>query len=134
MPLIKGKSKKAFSHNVGVEMDAGKPRDQALAIAYSMKRKAKGGMINADHKDMVKKIVQKLCSGGMAHYAKGGPVDHDEMDSMDPLWNDQDFLSDEEQDMSLDQHYPDPDHVEDTEGTVSKKSILDKIMRKHRGL
>ncbi len=39
MPLIKSKSKAAFSHNVAAEMHAGKPQDQALAIAYSEKRK-----------------------------------------------------------------------------------------------
>jgi primosomal protein N' len=44
MPLFKGKSQKAFSKNVATEMDAGKPQKQALAIAYNMKRKAKGGM------------------------------------------------------------------------------------------
>ena len=49
MPLIQGKSKGAFSHNVGAEMNAGKPQDQALAIAYNImkkNRKAKGGMID----------------------------------------------------------------------------------------
>lgn len=40
MPLIHGKSKKAFGENVKREMDAGKPQPQALAIAYSVKRKA----------------------------------------------------------------------------------------------
>lgn len=40
MPLIKGRSKKAFEQNVKAEMHAGKPQDQALAIAYSVKRKA----------------------------------------------------------------------------------------------
>lgn len=40
MPLIKSKSQKAFSTNVEREMDAGKPKDQSLAIAYSVKRKA----------------------------------------------------------------------------------------------
>lgn len=49
MPLSHGKSKRAFEHNVKVEMDSGKPKDQALAIAYSVKRNnrkkmAKGGM------------------------------------------------------------------------------------------
>jgi hypothetical protein len=39
MPLIKGKSSKAFSKNVETEMHAGKPQKQALAIAYSVKRK-----------------------------------------------------------------------------------------------
>jgi hypothetical protein len=50
MPLIKGKSEKAFSKNVATEMHHGKPQGQALAIAYSMKRKAqhkaKGGMVH----------------------------------------------------------------------------------------
>jgi hypothetical protein len=42
MPLIKGKSKEAFSSNVSAEMHAGKPQKQALAIAFSQKRKAGG--------------------------------------------------------------------------------------------
>ena len=40
MPLIKSTSEKAFSANVKAEMDAGKPQKQAVAIAYSVKRKA----------------------------------------------------------------------------------------------
>ena len=52
MPLIKSKSKNAFSKNVEAEMHAGKPQDQALAIAYSVKRKTKkkmaeGGTVSA---------------------------------------------------------------------------------------
>lgn len=34
MPLEKGKSKAAFSHNVRTEIKAGKPQKQAVAIAY----------------------------------------------------------------------------------------------------
>ncbi len=51
MPLIKGKSPKAFEHNIKAEIHAGKPQPQALAIAYSVKRKAgkkkyaQGGMV-----------------------------------------------------------------------------------------
>ena len=49
MPLIHGKSKKAFEHNIGAEMEAGKPQKQALAIAYAMKRRhkkmAQGGVV-----------------------------------------------------------------------------------------
>lgn len=41
MPLKKGTSPKAFSSNVKAEMAAGKPQKQAVAIAYSVKRKAK---------------------------------------------------------------------------------------------
>lgn len=42
MPLKKGKSRKAFSANVRAEVRAGKPQKQAVAIAYSVARKAKG--------------------------------------------------------------------------------------------
>ncbi len=40
MPLIKGKSPKAFEHNVKAEVHAGKPQKQALAIAYDIKRRS----------------------------------------------------------------------------------------------
>lgn len=43
MPLIKSKSKEAFKKNVKAEMKAGKPPKQAVAIAYSVQRKAKRG-------------------------------------------------------------------------------------------
>lgn len=43
MPLVKGKSKKAFSANVRAEVKAGKPVKQAVAIAYSTQRKSKKG-------------------------------------------------------------------------------------------
>lgn len=40
MPLKQGTSSKAFSQNVKTEMAAGKPQKQAVAIAYSVKRKS----------------------------------------------------------------------------------------------
>lgn len=40
MPLKNSKSKKAFSSNIKAEIKAGKPQKQAVAIAYSVKRKA----------------------------------------------------------------------------------------------
>lgn len=43
MPLVKGKAaktKKGFSENVRREMEAGKKQNQAVAIAYSEKRRA----------------------------------------------------------------------------------------------
>lgn len=41
MPLSKGKSKQAFNKNIATEVRAGKPVKQAIAIAYSQKRKKK---------------------------------------------------------------------------------------------
>ena len=40
MPLKKSSSDKAFSKNVKTEMKAGKKQDQAVAIAYQIKRDA----------------------------------------------------------------------------------------------
>jgi len=43
MPLVKGKAaktKKGFSENIRLEMDSGKPQKQAVAIAFSEKRRA----------------------------------------------------------------------------------------------
>ena len=40
MPLIKSPSPKAMSKNIAKEVAAGKPVKQAVAIAYSVKRKA----------------------------------------------------------------------------------------------
>lgn len=41
MPLKKGKSKKTFQYNLKQELKSGKPKKQALAIAYAQKRKKK---------------------------------------------------------------------------------------------
>ncbi|CAB4144608.1 hypothetical protein UFOVP460_50 [uncultured Caudovirales phage] len=41
MPLKKSASKQAFTENLKKELGVGKPMKQALAIAYSVKRKAK---------------------------------------------------------------------------------------------
>ena len=41
MPLNKGTSKKIFKSNVKAEVKSGKPIKQALAIAYSVKRRSK---------------------------------------------------------------------------------------------
>jgi hypothetical protein len=50
MPLQKGKSQGAFTHNIKAEIAAGKPQKQAVAIAYSEKRqsKAEGGEVDDD--------------------------------------------------------------------------------------
>ena len=41
MPLKKGKSKNIIAENIRTEVKAGKPVNQAVAIAYSMAGKSK---------------------------------------------------------------------------------------------
>jgi|TARA_R100000406_G_scaffold96160_1_gene92931 hypothetical protein len=41
MPLEYNKSKKSFKKNIKTEIKAGKPMKQAVAIAYSIKKKKK---------------------------------------------------------------------------------------------
>ena len=40
MPLVKSSSKVAFRKNIRAEVRSGKPVKQAVAIAYSVKRRA----------------------------------------------------------------------------------------------
>jgi hypothetical protein len=41
MPLKKGNSKKTIGKNIATEIRAGKPKDQAIAIAYSKAGKSR---------------------------------------------------------------------------------------------
>ena len=50
MPLVKGYSKKSFSKNVKTEMKHGKPQKQAVAIAYSVQKKAKAAAMKRKKK------------------------------------------------------------------------------------
>ena len=43
MPLVKGKSRKAIGENIATEEAAGKPRNQAIAIALHTADEARGG-------------------------------------------------------------------------------------------
>lgn len=67
MPLIHGKSKKAFEKNVSTEMHSGKPQKQSLAIAYNIQRQAK----------------KKAAKGGVAHELP--EVEHEEGSTADRI-------------------------------------------------
>lgn len=41
MPLSKGKSKKTIGKNIATEIRAGRPKKQAIAIAYSVAGKSR---------------------------------------------------------------------------------------------
>ena len=81
MPLIKGKSQKSFVKNLKTEMEHGKPQKQALAIAYSVMRKAKHHKM-AEGGDPQKSKAQQISDsfkGAVGHFAEGGkPVQHDQ--------------------------------------------------------
>ena len=66
MPLFAGKSKEDFSHNVREEMKAGKGQKQALAIAYSEKRKETKPQSSKppQHKDPLKRAFGNV---GVSH-------------------------------------------------------------------
>lgn len=59
MPLIKSRTDAAFKKNVAAEINAGKPRDQAAAIAYRVQRDAR---------------KKKMSGGGRVGYAPGGKI------------------------------------------------------------
>jgi hypothetical protein len=50
MTLKKSSSKKAMSDNIKKEMSEGKPQKQAVAIAYSVKRKVERKKSKSSHK------------------------------------------------------------------------------------
>ena len=84
MPLIKSKSRKAFVSNLKAEMEAGKPQNQALAIAYAVKRRAKrasGGAASnpalwdlpdeeVPHQDISARRGVENVATGLGHIAK----------------------------------------------------------------
>lgn len=85
MPLMHSKSKKAFSKNVETEMKSGKPKDQSIAIAYSIKRKPKkmasGGKPEEAHESTTRPdggygsvTVIDAKGGEVKRMAAGGPV------------------------------------------------------------
>lgn len=112
MPLSKGKSDKAFEHNIKAEMNSGKPQKQAVAVAYAVRRRAK----HMSHGGPVEQC-----------YECGGLVESAEM----PLEDDGDFLSNPYSELDTEEHehtYPDLDNTEDRGEPMKDrlKSILSK--------
>lgn len=114
MPLMRSKSDKAFSKNVAAEMASGKPKKQALAIAYAVKRKAHGkgyaggGMVKPEMDvESARSIAHAIMKKRMM--AMGGMVDEELMEqeshmSMDQMnyedMGEDDFLSDDHEMMN----------------------------------
>lgn len=76
MPLTKSKSRASFSKNVSAEMSAGKPQNQALAIAYRVQREAKaiGGGVSSPP-FYVRNEARDLEHAGMIHSPVAGRTD-----------------------------------------------------------
>ncbi len=87
MPLVKSKSPKAFQKNIKTEIEAGKPQKQAVAIAYSVARRAKKAEGGSMHDDVAqdKKLIKKAFklhdkqrhegkATDLSKLKKGGPV------------------------------------------------------------
>jgi hypothetical protein len=88
MPLMKGRSKTAFSHNVSAEIRAGKPQKQAVAIAYSKageKRYAQGGLVMKSPSKLSELIRMKKKRDAEGDVSMSGnlPEDAQDIDIMD---------------------------------------------------
>lgn len=91
MPLVNDKSKDAFQHNVKAEIGSGKPPKQAVAIAYSMRKKAanmaEGGTVDAmSHAASIAHAILESKKG----YADGGEIEEAPRSSSDFLSSDAD--------------------------------------------
>lgn len=119
MPLIRGKSKEAFEHNLKAELAAGKPMKQSLAISYSMKKKAKkmakGGRIEDNHQPEHSETHPEE-----VHEMDSGYVDHEG----DDVKHDAEAMA--EDDKSLNQHADEQSADEDMVSRIMKKRSYSK--------
>lgn len=137
MPLMHGKSEKAFKQNVRTEMHHDKPLKQSLAIAYAIKKKAAqqhkahGGEMCAHGKmmgecmephehyedggpvmDPVK--TKHFMEGFKKPMAEGGEIHHEEMMEYDPVENPE-------------------EHKMNMEAEMEDEHMIDKIMKQRKG-
>lgn len=68
MPLSKGHSQKTISHNISEMIEAGHPRDQAIAAALNTARKANGGGLYAN----IHAKQERIAHGSHEHMRKPG--------------------------------------------------------------
>lgn len=125
MPLNHSKSKAAFKHNISAEVNAGKPMKQALAIAYSMKRKkyAKGGIVEDDNEKMDGDPEQFLSAeeGSESPFQDAeGASDEEELDESE-------FNSESK----MDNTKGDSDQDESRSDTLRR--IMSKVRKQHMG-
>lgn len=83
MPLDKSGTKDAFSRNVATEINAGKKKDQALAVAFAVgrRKRAAGGQLgpgafNIQPKQMVRNEARQMTHAGPIISTVPGRTDH----------------------------------------------------------
>lgn len=126
MPLIKGKSPEAFKHNIKAEVKAGKPLKQSLAIAYSMKKKAKkmadGGSVGPTLGSIINYPGSSTTAPSKPKgYAEGGEVEQEEHD---PEYDQYRLMarSEEPHEMEMENQIHD----------MNKHGLVDRIMAKRQ--
>jgi len=159
MPLMHGKSKKAFAHNVEAEMHAGKPQDQSLAIAYATKRKAQkhkmahGGHVEEQKSGYAAEPVPEMEAGdGYEDETEIGTDDMKDADMIARIMHkrkmyshggvvandvgegeEADKLPNEFDDLVLDDHLEQHEHASDEIGDERvHDDPIDRIMMKHK--
>lgn len=127
MPLINGKSQKSVGKNISTEMNAGKPHDQAVAIALSVQRKSKakkmsaGGEVDSDGMDDYMDATS-IVKAMMAKKRKSeAPEDSDILDDASMLQDDSELPPEDDEMFSNDD--------KESEVKPDKKSRLNEILR-----
>lgn len=150
MPLIQGKSKKAFEENIKAEVGAGKPKSQALAIAYNVKRHnarknmAMGGMVTNEKLHPQHEPSDSSHAASIAHAilnSKKGMADGGMLDNQSSEWKDVEAMSESGDDFLSSPDAPEVSQPQDsnemTDDSEKKKmrlaSIMSSVRMRHMG-